>query len=43
VEERAAFTKFAFTSFEEVFAWLGLVVGVDCTKCGFTKVGWKRL
>lgn len=43
VEERASFTELAITSLEEVLAWHGLVVGVDCTKSGLSEVVWKWL
>ena len=43
VEERAAFTKLAFTSLEVVLAWHGLVVRVDSSESGLAEVVWKWL
>jgi hypothetical protein len=43
MEERAALTEFAISTFEEVLARHGLIVGVDGTKGGLSEVVWKWL
>ena len=41
--ERASFTKLALTSLIPVLAWLGLVIGVNSSKCCLSEVLGKRL